>query len=279
MSDRHAACSRAHRSPHHRAGNQAELQRRPARHAQRAGGRQQQDIAMLLREVAQLRQQGAEPGMAAASQPARRIAAALLTRVVATAPICIWVTPSPLDQPDGQVHRSRQTALASGQLARRRRCAMVEPPAEESAMQNQIPLKFQQRQGQHWPATGTPNGLEHHRRHPVHRHRRSGARARPPGALNTPRCSDNAQTLSYAALNAQMDRVAAALQRDGLQPGDTIAICAASSVRYAALYPRRVAGRRGRRAARALGHPRQLRCHAARRRRASGCSSTAAPPN
>jgi long-chain acyl-CoA synthetase len=61
---------------------------------------------------------------------------------------------------------------------------------------------------------------------------REHARQRP----EHPALSDNAQTLSYAALNALMDRVAAALQREGLQPGDAIAICAASSVRYAALY-------------------------------------------
>ena len=51
-----------------------------------------------------------------------------------------------------------------------------------------------------------------------------------------PAVSDGNQTLGFAALDALMDRVAAALQRDGLRPGDTIAICAASSVRYAALY-------------------------------------------
>ena len=45
-----------------------------------------------------------------------------------------------------------------------------------------------------------------------------------------------AQTLSYAALDALMDRVAAALQRDGVQAGDTIAICAATSLAYAATY-------------------------------------------
>jgi acyl-CoA synthetase (AMP-forming)/AMP-acid ligase II len=44
------------------------------------------------------------------------------------------------------------------------------------------------------------------------------------------------ERLDYAALDALMDRVAAALQRDGLQPGDTIAICAHSSPRYAALF-------------------------------------------
>lgn len=47
---------------------------------------------------------------------------------------------------------------------------------------------------------------------------------------------DDDETLDYAALDALMDRVAAALQRDGLRPGDAIAVCAASSVRYAALF-------------------------------------------
>jgi long-chain acyl-CoA synthetase len=51
-----------------------------------------------------------------------------------------------------------------------------------------------------------------------------------------PALRDGNQSLSYAALNAKMNRVAAALQRDGLLPGDCIAICAASSLRYAALY-------------------------------------------
>ena len=32
--------------------------------------------------------------------------------------------------------------------------------------------------------------------------------------------------LTYAQLDQTMDRVAAALQRDGLKPGDAIAICA-----------------------------------------------------
>jgi acyl-CoA synthetase (AMP-forming)/AMP-acid ligase II len=45
------------------------------------------------------------------------------------------------------------------------------------------------------------------------------------------------ERLSYAELDALMDRVAAALQRDGFTPGrDTIAVCAHSSVRYAALF-------------------------------------------
>ena len=42
--------------------------------------------------------------------------------------------------------------------------------------------------------------------------------------------------LDYAGLNAQMDRVAAALQRDGVGPGRTVAICAAASIEYAAVF-------------------------------------------
>lgn len=51
-----------------------------------------------------------------------------------------------------------------------------------------------------------------------------------------PALNDGSQSLTYAELDALMDRVAAALQRDGLQPGDSIAICAAASARYATLY-------------------------------------------
>ena len=47
---------------------------------------------------------------------------------------------------------------------------------------------------------------------------------------------DAQQTLDYAALDALMDRVAASLQRDGLKPGDTMALLAAPSVRYAAVF-------------------------------------------
>jgi long-chain acyl-CoA synthetase len=47
---------------------------------------------------------------------------------------------------------------------------------------------------------------------------------------------DEQQALSWQELDRLMDRVAAALQRDGLQVGDAIAICAQNSVRYAALY-------------------------------------------
>ena len=48
--------------------------------------------------------------------------------------------------------------------------------------------------------------------------------------------ADASERLSYGALDALMDRIAAALQRDGLKAGDAIAICAANSVPYAAVF-------------------------------------------
>ena len=42
--------------------------------------------------------------------------------------------------------------------------------------------------------------------------------------------------LSYAALNERVDRVAAALQRDGVKAGQCVAICALSSVDYASVF-------------------------------------------
>ena len=47
---------------------------------------------------------------------------------------------------------------------------------------------------------------------------------------------DTHTTLSYAALNARMDQVASALQRDGVTPGQCIALCATSSVDYACVF-------------------------------------------
>jgi acyl-CoA synthetase (AMP-forming)/AMP-acid ligase II len=44
------------------------------------------------------------------------------------------------------------------------------------------------------------------------------------------------RTLAYAGLDALMDRVAASLQRDGLGPGAVIAVCAANSIEYAAVF-------------------------------------------
>ena len=58
-------------------------------------------------------------------------------------------------------------------------------------------------------------------------------------AHNTPErpaLADAAQQLDYRALDALMDRIAASLQRDGLRAGDAIAVCAASSVNYAAVF-------------------------------------------
>ena len=51
-----------------------------------------------------------------------------------------------------------------------------------------------------------------------------------------PALRDDQLELSYAQLDALMDRIAVALQRDRVRPGEVIAICAASSVRYAALF-------------------------------------------
>jgi long-chain acyl-CoA synthetase len=44
------------------------------------------------------------------------------------------------------------------------------------------------------------------------------------------------RTLPYAELDRSMDRVAAALQRDGVKPGEAIAICAAGSIEFAVVF-------------------------------------------
>lgn len=44
------------------------------------------------------------------------------------------------------------------------------------------------------------------------------------------------RVLDYASLDALMNRVAAALQREGLRPGEAVAICATSSIDYAAVF-------------------------------------------
>jgi long-chain acyl-CoA synthetase len=61
---------------------------------------------------------------------------------------------------------------------------------------------------------------------------REHARARPSHAALV----QGTECIDYAALDALMDRVAATLQRDGLRPGDAIAICAHSAPRYAAVF-------------------------------------------
>ncbi len=55
-------------------------------------------------------------------------------------------------------------------------------------------------------------------------------------APQAPALDDGRQALNYGALDALMDRVASALQEGGLQEGEVIAICAAPSVAYAALF-------------------------------------------
>lgn len=51
-----------------------------------------------------------------------------------------------------------------------------------------------------------------------------------------PALADDRTEIDYATLDARMDRVAAALQREGLAPGDAIAVCANASVDYAAVF-------------------------------------------
>jgi len=51
-----------------------------------------------------------------------------------------------------------------------------------------------------------------------------------------PALVDSTSTLDYGSLDAVMDRVAASLQRDGVAVGDSIAICAVNSTRYAAIF-------------------------------------------
>ena len=44
------------------------------------------------------------------------------------------------------------------------------------------------------------------------------------------------EAMDYATLHARVEQVAGALQRDGLRPGDCVAICAATSLAYVATY-------------------------------------------
>ncbi|MCC5858827.1 MAG: acyl--CoA ligase [Ectothiorhodospiraceae bacterium] len=57
--------------------------------------------------------------------------------------------------------------------------------------------------------------------------------ARQPDA---PALLQNGETLRYGELDALMDRIAASLQREGVRPQESIAICGANAIRYAALY-------------------------------------------
>lgn len=58
------------------------------------------------------------------------------------------------------------------------------------------------------------------------------ARERP----QAPALADDDASLSYGEFDALMDRIAAALQRDGVQPGEAIALCASASAMQAALF-------------------------------------------
>jgi long-chain acyl-CoA synthetase len=51
-----------------------------------------------------------------------------------------------------------------------------------------------------------------------------------------PALVQDGQTLSYGQLDRLMDRIAAALQRDGVRPCNAIAICATTSIPYAAVF-------------------------------------------
>ncbi|MFY8139845.1 MAG: AMP-binding protein, partial [Caulobacter sp.] len=51
-----------------------------------------------------------------------------------------------------------------------------------------------------------------------------------------PALVQDGRSLSYAELDALMDRIAAGLQRDGLTQGQAVSVCATTSIEYAALF-------------------------------------------
>ena len=55
-------------------------------------------------------------------------------------------------------------------------------------------------------------------------------------APQSPALNDDYRAITYAELDGLMDRVAASLQRDGVQAGDLISLCAAAWVRYAVVF-------------------------------------------
>lgn len=65
---------------------------------------------------------------------------------------------------------------------------------------------------------------------------REHARAEPQRAALLDSQEGGGHRLSYGDLDQLMDRVAASLQRDGVQPGEAVAICASSSTLYAAVF-------------------------------------------
>jgi long-chain acyl-CoA synthetase len=47
---------------------------------------------------------------------------------------------------------------------------------------------------------------------------------------------DTGESVTYGQFDALVDRVAAALQRDGIKQGEAVAVCALSSIPYAAVF-------------------------------------------
>ena len=102
--------------------------------------------------------------------------------------------------------------------------------------------------------------------------RARAARAAPAGARRRRRARSTTRSL-----DALMDRVAASLQRDGVAPGDAIAICAVNSTALRGDLPRRAARRRRRRAARRVGRRRRAFARCSPTPARACCSSTPAP--
>ena len=71
---------------------------------------------------------------------------------------------------------------------------------------------------------------------------------------NHPALMQDDRVMSYGALDAMMDRAAASLQRDGIAQRAAIAVCASTSIEYAALFLGGVARGRCRVAAGAVLH-------------------------
>jgi long-chain acyl-CoA synthetase len=65
---------------------------------------------------------------------------------------------------------------------------------------------------------------------------RQAARARPAHTAAVQDDARGVRMLDYAAFDALVDRIAAALQRDGVKPRDAVAVCASNSIEYAAFF-------------------------------------------
>ena len=94
--------------------------------------------------------------------------------------------------------------------------------------------------------------------------RRADPRARAGAAARSRALVQGDEALDYGALDALMDRVAASLQRDGVQPGDCDRDLRADLAALRGGVPRRAARRRRGRAAGAVGDAAELRVDARR---------------